>query len=146
MKCGVKPNDGLISFLKAEKNLCEAIQTTNIAQLSVLPCGVSPDHPSKLMASKKMRYMIEELKSCNKELFIVFDSTPVQQTSEPTILSKQVDAILLVVRAGKTNREMVKKTLDTLGREKVMGIIFNYSNEVIRRRYKYYYQIEKIRG
>jgi Mrp family chromosome partitioning ATPase len=64
----------------------------------------------------------------------------VQQTSEPTILAKQVDGILLVVHAGKTDRELVKKTVGILGKDKILGIVFNHSNETTKSYYHHYYQ------
>ena len=90
-----------------------------------------------------MHHLMEEIKSRYENPFIVFDSTPVQQTSEPLALAEQVDCILVVVRAGKTNREMIKKTVDLLGKEKVFGIIFNYSNEIVKSDYHYYYNPDK---
>lgn len=135
----LKPTDGRVDFLKNEPDLSVVLQKTDIHNLSVLHFEKAPEHPAKLIASEKMHHLMEELKSRYENPFIVFDSTPVQQTSEPLTLAEQVDCILLVVRAGKTNREMVKKTVDLLGREKVSGIIFNHSNEIIKSHYNYHY-------
>jgi protein-tyrosine kinase len=139
----LKPNDGRVDFLKNEQNLSVALQKTDIHNLSILHFGKTTEHPSKLMASEKMHHLMEEIKSRYENPFIIFDSTPVQQTSEPLSLAEQVDCILVVVHAGKTNREMVKKTVDALGREKVLGIIFNHSNEIMKSHYHYYYNPDK---
>jgi Mrp family chromosome partitioning ATPase len=57
-------------------------------------------------------------------------------------LAKLVDGIILVVREGITNREIVVKTVETLGREKILGVVFNMAREPIKSyyyNYNYYY-------
>lgn len=139
----LKPNDGLVGFLNNEHRLTDVLQKTDLHNLTVLPSGKPPENPSKLIASAKMHQLVEDIKARYEDRFIIFDSSPVQQTSEPTILAKQVDGILLVVHAGKTDRELVKKTVGILGKDKILGIIFNHSSETIKSYYHYYYQPEK---
>jgi len=139
----LKQNYGLVGFLENGNRLTEVLQKSGIQNLTILPSGKPPENPSKLIASAKMHQLIEDIKARYEDRFIIFDSTPLQQTSEPTILAKQVDGILLVVHAGKTDRELVKKTVDILGKDKILGVIFNHSSETIKSYYHYYYQPEK---
>ena len=139
----LKPNDGLVGFLNNEHRLTDVLQKTDLHNLTILPSGKPPENPSKLIASAKMHQLVEDIKARYEDRFIIFDSSPVQQTSEPTILAKQVDGILLVVHAGKTDRELVKKTVGVLGKDKILGIIFNHSSETIKYYYNYYYQPKK---
>ncbi len=139
----LKQNYGLVGFLENGNRLTEVLQKSGIPNLTILPSGKPPENPSKLIGSAKMHQLVEDIKARYEDRFIIFDSTPVQQTSEPTILAKQVDGILLVVHAGKTDRELVKKTVGILGKDKILGIVFNHSNETTKSYYHHYYQPEK---
>ena len=72
-----------------------------------------------------MEALIKELKSRYSDRYIIFDSTPLLATSEPEILSKLVDGILIVVRAGETPRETVKQAISSLEKEKILGVVLN---------------------
>ena len=50
------------------------------------------------------------------------------------------DALLLVVRAGKVNREMVARHLEAVGRDKLLGVVFNAVEPGPASSYKYYYK------
>ena len=66
-------------------------------------------------------------------------------TPDPTLLSKMVDGIILVVRAGYTSRESVQSAIKSIDRQKIIGVVFNqidikpstYSSEYYRY-YQYY--------
>ena len=40
-------------------------------------------------------------------------------------MSRKVDGVLLVVEYGQTPREMIIELLELIGKEKILGIIFN---------------------
>ena len=64
------------------------------------------------------------LKTFNYDLIIV-DSPPVMPILGLELLSEIVDAIILVVRAGKTSRKMIKTAVNLLEGKNLIGIIFN---------------------
>ena len=66
-----------------------------------------PKNPAELLSSNKMYNLIEELKSRYDDRYVIVDSTPAWQTPEAAFLAKNFDCIILVVRAGKTNREIL---------------------------------------
>ena len=53
-----------------------------------------------------------------------------------------MDGVLLVVRAGKTNKDPIKDVVANIGREKIIGVVFNASGEV-QRDYRYYYRYDQ---
>jgi Mrp family chromosome partitioning ATPase len=55
------------------------------------------------------------------------------------IIKGLVDGIILVVRAGKTPKEAVEKSIEVLGREKMIGIVLNDQKKPIGKYYRYSY-------
>lgn len=131
--------DGLVAALNNKHLLPAALQKTGIEKLTVLPSGEPPENAAKLITSKKIQQLITEINSLYEDHFIIFDSTPILNTSEPTILAQQVDATLFVIHAGKTSRELAEKAVDTLGKDKILGVIFNHCNQPMKSYQQYYY-------
>ncbi|MFH1025597.1 MAG: exopolysaccharide biosynthesis protein, partial [Nitrospirota bacterium] len=100
--------------------------------------GRRSSNPSELLSSAKMRALLGELKDRYHNRFIIVDAAPTQVTSEPGVLSNYVDGIIFVVMAGKTPRKAVQKSIEYLGREKILGIVFNGYDGIHKMYGKYY--------
>jgi protein-tyrosine kinase len=123
---GLSNGKGLSDYLIGSKSIPELITPTRIEKLNVIQGGLVPENPAELMGSKKMEALIAEIKSRYEDRFIIFDTTPILATAEPEILSKWVDGIILVVKAGATPRETVQQAINILGKEKLLGVILNH--------------------
>ena len=128
---------GLADYLAQESlPLQKVIHATGIDKLTIIPAGTVPDNPSELLSSNKMIKLLQEVKSQYSDRYIVLDSTPAHQTPEPSTLSRYVDGVILVVRAGKTGRDTVTRVVESLGKNKIIGVVFNMVSEPVR---SYYY-------
>jgi len=139
---GLNSSTGLSNYLSEDIPLSQILNKTEVEKLTILPAGAPPDNPSELLSSRKMTDLIREVRTRYDERYIIFDSTPVHQTPDPAILAKHIDGIILVVKAGKTNREIVARTIESLGKEKILGVVFNMAQEPIKSyyyNYNYYY-------
>ncbi len=63
--------------------------------------------------------------------------TPPQLTAETSTLARQVDGVILVVKSGSTPREMVEELMESISREKVLGVVMNWFNLRSSRYYGY---------
>jgi len=72
-----------------------------------------------------MEALVQELKSRYNDRYIILDATPLLATSEPEVLARLVDGIVIVVRAGVTPRETVKQAIASLDPKKIMGFVLN---------------------
>jgi Mrp family chromosome partitioning ATPase len=72
-----------------------------------------------------MSHLIKEVRSRYRDRIIVIDSPPPALTAETQVIAEQVDGILLVVKYGKTPRELVSHVVDQFGKEKLLGVVFN---------------------
>ena len=119
---GVK---GLSDYLTEDIGIADLLRKTELEGLRVLPAGTVQDSPSELIASRKMGALIHELKSRYEDRFVILDSTPLLPTTEPEVLAKWVDGIIIVVRAGVTPRETVKQAIASFEKEKIIGFVIN---------------------
>jgi len=129
---------GLHDYLVGNAPLDELIIKTGIDKLSVLPAGKPPRNPTELVSSNMMVKFLEEVKELNQDRFIIIDSPPSSVTAESKFLAQHVDGIIFVVMANKTPRKDIEKAIDNLGREKILGIVFN-GYEQVRKSYHRYY-------
>ena len=116
---------GLSEHLSRGTPISSLLLKTIVDKLSILPGGKPPFNPSELMSSQQMSKLLQEVKYRYSDRFIVIDSPPPKLTAETSALSRQVDGILLVIEYGRTSREMVSDLINIIGKEKIIGVVFN---------------------
>jgi len=132
---GLNHQKGLTNYLRDGDDISSLIFTTGLPKLSIIPSGLPPDNPSELLSSNKMSAMLEELVNKYDDRLILLDTPPFHAASEALVLSQLVDKVVLIVRWGKSGRENVKKMTDIIGREKIIGVVFNaFESNIIDRK------------
>ncbi|WP_457575278.1 polysaccharide biosynthesis tyrosine autokinase [Desulfomarina sp.] len=116
---------GLTDYLRDGADPAELIFRTTVEKLSIIPSGDCPVNPAELLASARMSDLVNELSGRYNDRFIIFDSPPYLLASESNVLAKEVDAVVLVVGYGKSDREKVKTMIEQIGQDKIIGIVFN---------------------
>ncbi len=134
-------NEGLSSYLSKNTPLSDLLIKTAVDKLTILPAGNSTEIPAELLSSTKMKTLIQEVESRYEDRLVIIDSSPLEMTSESSVISKYVDAVILVVRYGKTPRHCVRDAIERIPKEKLLGIVFNANKKRLRRYggYKYGY-------
>lgn len=122
---GLSNRRGLAEYLREKVALQDLLLPSGADKLSVLPAGPPPVNPSELLGSSSMEHLVDELAKRYDDRLILFDSPPVQAASETAVLAQKVDGIVLVVRWGGSRREHVKKMVDLVGQDKIVGVVFN---------------------
>ena len=128
---------GLSEYLSNDKSLSSVLLKTKVKKLSILPGGKLPQNPAELLSSRQMSKLLKELKDRYSDRYIVIDTPPPIITAETSALSRQVDGILLVVTYGSTPRKMVMDLIENLGKEKILGVVFNKFDMKLSRYYGY---------
>ena len=95
--------------------------------LWLLSAGSIPPNPSELLGSEVMQSLIEGLRS--KFDYIIVDTPPVDMVTDALVISKLVDGMLFVVRAGQSDKRAFLHTIEQMeySNTKILGIIFNGS-------------------
>lgn len=141
-KFGLPREPGFVQLLFDDAPFDPASLPMVADDLWVLTAGTLAPNPSELLGSKRMRELLEQL----REHFdiIIFDAPPVLAATDAVLLSTQVDATLLVARAGMTKDYDLDAAMDALlgVGASVIGTVlngFDVSN-AYGYRYKYAYR------
>lgn len=118
-------NKGLVDYLLYGTPLDELIVWPGIEKLTVISGGRTINSSSELLGSPGMASLISEMKGRYADRYVICDAPPLLGCSDALALVPLVDGIVLVVEAGRTSRRDIKKALELLPREKVVGIVFN---------------------
>ena len=116
------------------------IHPTKIENLSILTAGTLPPNPSELLGSEAMSMLVSQLEA--EWDMVLFDSPPIVAVTDASMISNEIDAIALVVKAGQTERAAVDRALDTIKHVKapLIGAILNgASQKNLGGKYSYYY-------
>ena len=103
--------------------------------------GKVPKNPSELLSSKKMKQLISSLKARFDYIFI--DTPPVMPLADACILGSIVDGAIIIIQAGKTQRDMVMHVEHRLhqARTNIVGYIMtNVEYHLPHYLYKYVHQ------
>ncbi len=122
---GVNPAPGLADYLQNSMELSEVIRHTSVKKLSLLPSGKPPANPAELLSSVKMGLLVEELSNRYEDRLVIFDSPPLHMASESSVLIQHVDAVVMAVRYGVSGKNSVKKAVEHIGKDKLIGVLFN---------------------
>lgn len=137
---GLSNERGLVNYLQGEAELGALLQKTAFEKLSVLPSGPVPINPAELLDSTRMEAMLAELAQRYSDRLVIIDSPPLNVASETAVLAKFADQVLFVVRSGLAGRGHVKKAVESIDRQKIIGIIFNaVPKSGVREKYRDYY-------
>lgn len=135
---GVNRIPGFVDYFFEQVSYEDIIRKSDMENLYYITTGTIPPNPSEILGSKQMQTFIDKLK---KEFdIIIFDTAPIIAVSDSEILATYVDATLLVISANKTEKELVKRSVDVLSRDKnnFIGLVLN--NFVYRNGYGSYYK------
>jgi capsular exopolysaccharide synthesis family protein len=120
-----KMNLGLVNYLAANIDIDDVIQPTEVPNLSVILSGPTPPNPSELLASDRMKHLIEEMRS--RFAYVIFDSPPVMAVTDAIVLSSKADGVVLTVHGGNTPRDLVQRAAEKLRQSNipVLGALLN---------------------
>jgi capsular exopolysaccharide synthesis family protein len=136
----LEPSPGLTEYLSSNSHgsVTSLVRQTFLGGLRVLPAGRPTDFSSELLAKEKMKQVLDEIRDEFPGHMVIVDSPPVLSTPDPLVLARQLDGVLMVIRAGKTPRDYLTKALQSLNSEKLMGVVLNGADQGISSKYYYY--------
>jgi capsular exopolysaccharide synthesis family protein len=134
------PTKGLSDLLTGGADIDAAVKSTKINNLYVIPAGSKNSKPSELLDSPQMSSLINKLK--DRYEYVILDSPPIIKMPDASILSRLVDAVILVIQAGRAKKvdvALAKEKLDQVD-TRMAGFVFtNVQYYMPRYIYDYYY-------
>jgi protein-tyrosine kinase len=140
---GMSNASGLVDYLRDDAPLPSLIMKTIIDKLSIIPSGRPPLNPAELLSSTKMMALSDELSQRYNDRIIILDTPPIMVAAESSVLAGLVDAVILVVREGVSKKNEIQKAIDTIGKNKILGMVYNAQKSNVfdnahSNRYNYY--------
>lgn len=122
---GVEGSYGLAAYLSGIEEAKDIAVYGNLANLAVIPAGITKVSPPDLLGSDKMAALLEELKASFD--LILLDSPQAVEYSDARILAPLTDGLIIVAKHGKTKRESLKKLKGLMEQTgvKILGIAMN---------------------
>ncbi len=116
---------GLIDLMKGEAELEDVVQWTEFPHLRFIPTGSPVTGAAELLSDERMGQMIGQARS--RVDVVVLDSPAVLPAADAEVIGPRADGVLVVVRAGKTDRRALARTRQRLERigVRVIGAVLN---------------------
>lgn len=99
---------------------------TDLPNLAVLPAGQTSLHATEMLASARMRAVVEQI-AVGPDVLVIFDSPPLLLTTEARVIAEISGQALLVVREGQTSKDMLDRALPMLQICPSVSLILNQS-------------------
>ncbi|MHB1021964.1 MAG: GumC family protein [Acidobacteriaceae bacterium] len=123
---GLNGKTGLTTVLTGATTIEEALQRIpEVPNLDILASGPVPPFPTEMLSSEAMLALLDRL--AHEYTHIVIDSPPILSVTDGIILARLCDAVVLVIRHAKSNKNIVRRTRDLLVRSgaPINGIVLN---------------------
>ncbi|EJV70010.1 tyrosine protein kinase [Bacillus mycoides] len=122
---GVENTIGLTDILSGKTTLEGAVKKTEMESLDVLTSGPIPFNPSEVISSDVMDMLIQ--KAMGRYDIILFDSSPVLEVTDTSVLADKCEGVLLVIRYNRTVNEDALETKRALSftKSRILGAILN---------------------
>jgi capsular exopolysaccharide synthesis family protein len=120
---GLAPTPGLAELLAGEATLDDVMVHLPDYRLTIIPAGETPQFPTELLSSSLMRRVVDTLRSRFDK--VLFDMPAVTPLADVATFAPMADGVVMVVRAGVTQRPALNDALSVFDEEKVLGLVLN---------------------
>ncbi|RUS45282.1 CpsD/CapB family tyrosine-protein kinase [Cohnella sp. AR92] len=122
---GISNRLGLTNVLVNEHPWNSALRASDIPNLFIMTAGALPPNPSEILASQRMRNLMEEL---SEEFdMILFDTPPILAVTDGLIISSLCDGVVMVIKSGRTKHALARKLKQSLehAKARIFGVVLN---------------------
>jgi capsular exopolysaccharide synthesis family protein len=134
---------GLLNILLNDIEWESMIHDTYLANLKVIPAGGIPSNPSELLGNQRMKRFLKEASEIFD--FVILDAPVILSISDVEVLSSEIDGILLIHNANKSDKRTTMEAKKILERSmsNIIGMVINnisQSNDIYGySKYEMYY-------
>lgn len=126
---GIETDKGLSDVLAGNASVKDSIIKLNPAGLHIMPGGEARNDVAELISGPKFKEILREV----REMFdyVIIDAPPLGIFTDAAVLINHADGAMLVIRAGRTTYSSIDRILETLPRERMLGVVLNQSEDVL---------------
>jgi protein-tyrosine kinase len=127
-----RPSLTALFNIQTISGLSESLRTANRGplriielsdRLALLPGGKPDQDPMAGLTSGRMQQILEEA-AVNYD-WVILDTPPVALQPDAHLISSMVEATVFVIGAGISQSAAVQSAIETIGRDKIVGVILN---------------------
>jgi capsular exopolysaccharide synthesis family protein len=132
---GIPSKPGICEWLSGERPLVKSMYRLEGPGIWILPAGSATGNSLELLQSGRAIPMMEQLTDWFD--WVVIDSPPILPLADTSIWTNIADGILVVTRQGTTRKQQLKRGLEALANQKVIGAVLNSAKGVAHADYYY---------
>jgi capsular exopolysaccharide synthesis family protein len=132
---GLKQNPGICEWLRGDAKLTSCVYQIEGANVWLMPAGSSPQNPLDVLQSGKLGALMAQLADWFDS--IIIDSPPVLPLADTSVWMRLADGIILVARPGITEKKQLKRGLEAIDQQKLVGALLNSAKGQAHSHYYY---------
>jgi len=123
---GLAHRKGLSDYLTDDTPISELLlRPSRVEHLVILPGGRPLINSAEMLNSPKMAQLVKDMKSRYHSRIIIFDLPPVLTSADALAFSPYVDAALLVIEEGATQKHEIEHAIELLSSTNIIGTVLN---------------------
>ena len=126
---GIETDKGLSDILTGNGSFRDSIVKLEPSGLHLLPGGEQRSDVAELLSGPKFKELLQQARQMFD--YVIIDAPPLGIFTDATVLINDADGAILVVRSGRTKYSAVDQVLETLPRDRMLGVVLNQSEEVL---------------
>lgn len=133
---GLQKTPGLSDLIVGKAAASQAIQSTRIDGLQVIPCGYLPPNPAELLGSPMMKQVMEALRAHYD--WVLVDAPPLLAMADAAVLASLAEGVVMVIAAEQATKPAAVRAIEQVRSVggKITGVVLNRVN---LERNSYYY-------
>jgi tyrosine-protein kinase Etk/Wzc len=133
----ISRENGLVDILQSDLPINSFKKESVIPNLFIISSGILNESPANILKTERMTHFFHSIKSQYNN--VIIDSPPLIPVSDSLLLSKFVNDVILVVKAGSTPKYVIKRAINMLKdvNVKVSGIVLNNMQNILPHYYDY---------
>ncbi len=126
---GIETDKGLSDILAGKATLADSIIKLEPSGLHILPGGEARSDVAELISGPKFKEILRQAREMFD--FVIIDAPPLGIFTDANVLINHADGAMLVIRANRTKYAALDRILETLPRERMLGVVLNQSEDVL---------------
>jgi capsular exopolysaccharide synthesis family protein len=121
---GLSAGPGIVDVLTGQCSIEQAVvRTEQYPNLYILGNSEPLDNSAELLDSPRWKITLDALR---KEFsYVVLDSPPIGSLADYDLLQASADGVVLVMRPDHTHRNVAMRALDSIPKDKFLGVVMN---------------------
>lgn len=134
---GAEYGPGVSEYLRGEADELSIIQSGPMENLFFVPAGRCGSNSAELLANGRMKFLLSRLETAFD--WIIVDSAPAVPVADASIIAKDCDGVLLVVRSNSTPSDAARRARNEFAGHNLVGVVLNGITPDLSPYMQYYY-------